>query len=107
MQHPVGQPHLHQLQHLQNVAACLLSNTSKYSRINPILQNICWLMIAFRIKSKVLHFVFKAISGLRVVYLTELVPVYHPIKSLRSALKEILVIPRSQSGAIKHFLQML
>ncbi|GAA6104584.1 uncharacterized protein LOC116685831 [Tachysurus ichikawai] len=76
------------------LAARLLSNTSKRSHITPVLHSLHWLPVRFRVEYKVLMFVFKAINGLAPAYLTELIKVYQPARSLRSSGHTSLITPK-------------
>ena len=73
------------LQLVQNAAACLLTGTSKYEHISPILGSLYWLPIHFRIHFKIILFAFKALNRLAPPYLSELPHPYMPSRSLRSA----------------------
>ncbi|GAA6090791.1 uncharacterized protein LOC116685831 [Tachysurus ichikawai] len=90
----LNQSLLNRLQMVQNAAARLLSNTSKRSHITPVLHSLHWLPVRFRVEYKFLMFVFKAINGLAPAYLTELIKVYQPARSLRSSGHTSLVTPK-------------
>ncbi|GAA6093889.1 uncharacterized protein LOC116685831, partial [Tachysurus ichikawai] len=90
----LNQSLLNRLQMVQNAAARLLSKTSKRSHITPVLHSLHWLPVRFRVEYKVLMFVFKAINGLAPAYLTELIKVYQPARSLRSSGHTSLVTPK-------------
>lgn len=53
--------HLQQLQLVQNAAALLLTGTSKFVSITPVLPNLHWLPIKFPIDFKVLLLTFKCL----------------------------------------------
>lgn len=53
--------HVHEIQRVQNAAARLIYNESKYSRITPLLCNLYWLPVTFRIEFKILLLIYKAI----------------------------------------------
>ena len=80
---------------MQNAAACLLTGTRRYDHISPVLSALHWLPVRFRIHFKILLFVFKSLHGLAPPYISELLVPYVPTRSLRSANKMLLVIPRS------------
>lgn len=84
------------LQLVQNAAARLLSNAPKFAHISPILCALHWLPIQFRIKFKILLFVFKAIHGLAPSYLSDLLAIYVPRRALRSTDQLSLVVPQSR-----------
>ena len=73
------------LQRVQNAAARLLNSACKYSRITPILKELHWLPVRFRIHFKILLLTFKALNGMAPDYITELINVRkHRHYSLRS-----------------------
>ncbi|XP_054646923.1 uncharacterized protein si:dkey-56d12.4 isoform X2 [Dunckerocampus dactyliophorus] len=82
------------LQLVQNTAACLLTNTPKYSHITPVPHSLHWLPVQSRIHCKVLLFAFKAIHGLAPAYLAELLTVRHHSRALRSSQHTTLEVPR-------------
>ena len=64
---------IQKIQRVQNAAARLVSGTSKYSRITPILFDLHWLPVIYRIHFKILILTFKAIHGTAPAYLQEMV----------------------------------
>ena len=55
--------HLGKLQRVQNSAARIICNISRYDHITPVLRSLHWLPIEYRISFKVLIIAFKAIYG--------------------------------------------
>ena len=53
--------HLHRLQSIQNSAARNVTNSSKYTRITPVLRKLHWLPIQFRSEFKICTLVYKFI----------------------------------------------
>ncbi len=92
----VSQTSLSRLQVVQNAAARLLTGTRKYDHISPILASLGWLPIQARVDFKLLIFVYKSLNGLAPPYLSELLQVYKPPRSLRSAEKGVLFVPRTK-----------
>ena len=87
------------LQRVQNTAARLISCTHKYDHITPVLIELHWLPIEYRLKFKIFLHVFKVINGLSPTYLTNLIthqPV--PSRSLRSTDSNLLFVPRTFSA---------
>ena len=84
--------HLNKLQRVQNAAARLISNTSRFDHITPTLINLHWLPIKYRIDFKLLLIVFKALHGQAPDYLIELIKIKSPsnynIRSNREFLLE-------------------
>ncbi|KAK6179717.1 hypothetical protein SNE40_012018 [Patella caerulea] len=76
---------LDKLQKLQNSAARLITGSSKFNHITPILFNLHWLPIAYRIDYKILLLTFKCLNGLAPVYLSQLLNQYQPNRQLRSS----------------------
>ena len=66
---------IHKIQRVQNAAARVICNESKYCRITPLLYNLHWLPVTFRIEFKILLLIFKAIKGFAPGYITELINV--------------------------------
>ena len=83
------QSRIDRLQHVQNSAACLLTATSRYDHVTPVLRSLHWLPVSARIDFKIL-LVFKVLNGLGPLYLSELLEPYIPNRNLRSAKKKAL-----------------
>ena len=79
------------LQRVMNTAARIVSLKSKYDHIQPILKFLHWLPVQQRIKFKVLLLTFHAIHGDAPSYLTDMIHIYTPARSLRSRDKFLLV----------------
>ena len=77
-------------------AARIVSRTRKYEHITPVLINLHWLPIKFRIQFKVLLLVYKALNGLAPKYIKELLVPYKPRRHLRSEAKGLLDEPRTR-----------
>ena len=60
---------LNKLQRVQNMCARLICNESKYCHITPLLVDLHWLPVKFRIEFKILLIVFKIFQGLAPSYL--------------------------------------
>jgi hypothetical protein len=73
------------LQRVQNCAAHMIKQIGKYDHITPVLKDLHWLPIKFRIDYKVLVITFKVLNGLAPTYLKELLQPYTPSRRLRSA----------------------
>ena len=65
--------HVNRLQRVQNATARLLTNTQRYSHITPIMINLHWLPVKFRIIFKVNLMTFKALHGLAPAYLSDII----------------------------------
>ncbi len=78
LHYDIKKNHLDRLQRLQNIAARLVSLTSKYSRITPVLEDLHWLPISHRIQYKLGLFVYKVLHNNAPEYLINLIHPYTP-----------------------------
>ena len=81
---------LNRLQSVLNTAARLVTLTRKYDSITPVLKELHWLPIQFRIKYKVILQVFKSLNGMAPQYLSNKL-VHKPNTGLRSDNKNLLI----------------
>ena len=84
---------LKKLQHVQNAAARLITLSSKHEHITPILFNLHWLPVNYRIIFKILLISYKALNDLAPSYVRDLLTPYTPSRQLRSSSKDLLSIP--------------
>ena len=70
---------------MQNAAARILSKTSKFTHITPVLKQLHWLPVVERIKFKILLLTWKIIHGFAPHYFDDLISEYVPSRSLRSS----------------------
>ena len=82
------------LQHIQNIAARIVTRTHKHERITPVLLQLHWLPVRYRIEFKILLMVYKILNGTAPSYISSLVNQYTPARSLRSADMNLLQTPR-------------
>ena len=87
---------LEKLQHVQNSAARLVKCVKKSEHISPILFNLHWLPVAQRIKFKLLLLTYKALHNMSPAYICDLISIYQPVRSLRSADACLLDVPNSR-----------
>ena len=66
----------------------------KYGHIAPVLKNLHWLPVEYKINYKILLMAYKAEHGMAPTYLSILLSPYKPGRSLRSEGKYFLTIPR-------------
>ena len=78
------------LQKLQNFAAKVVLGKSLYDHVTPCLIELHWLPVKFRVDYKIAVLTFKCLNGLAPQYLSSLIEVYVPSRSLRSASKNLL-----------------
>ena len=102
--------HISKLQRVQNSAARLVTRTrfsdhitrtevirtrTYYSdsrtEVTPVLRNLHWLPVKFRIMYKILLLTYKCLHGLAPEYLTDLIQEYKPVGNLRSSSKQKFV----------------
>ena len=73
------------LQRIQNHAARIVSRTARHEHITPVLKELHWLPVCYRIEYKILLLTFKCVHGTAPLYLSQLIKPYQPSRSLRSA----------------------
>ncbi|KAI5100796.1 hypothetical protein C0J45_9782, partial [Silurus meridionalis] len=83
-----------ELQLVQNAAARVLTRSRKYDHITPVLISLHWLPIKSRIDYKILLLTYKALNGLALQYLSELLYRYDPPCLLRSKGAGYLLVPQ-------------
>uniref|UniRef100_A0A803TXA2 Reverse transcriptase domain-containing protein n=1 Tax=Anolis carolinensis TaxID=28377 RepID=A0A803TXA2_ANOCA len=84
---------IRKLKLVQNAAARLLAGVPARWRITPILQQLHWLPIEYRITFKILVLTFKALHGLGPAYLRARLAPYQPQRLLRSKDQNLLEVP--------------
>ena len=83
-----------QLQRQQNAAARVVTLSSKFCHITPVLANLHWLSIYLRIEFTILIVTSgKPLHGLAPAYIKDLLQSYLPARDLRSSKKNLLVVP--------------
>ena len=82
-----------QLQRCQNNAARIVSLGWKYDHITPVLKDLHWLPVEYRMNYKILLLAYKAQHGMAPPYLSSLLSPYKPGRSLRSEGKYLLTTP--------------
>ena len=73
----------HNIHKLYDYAARLITGTSKFQHITPILHELHWLPVSERIKFKIMLFVWKCIHSSAPGYLNNLLTFYHRDSRLR------------------------
>ena len=69
------------LQRCQNMAARVVTRTRKCDHITPVLMQLHWLPVVYRVHSKVLLQVYKVLHGLAPSYLMDLIQLYRPSRA--------------------------
>uniref|UniRef100_H3A3B7 Reverse transcriptase domain-containing protein n=1 Tax=Latimeria chalumnae TaxID=7897 RepID=H3A3B7_LATCH len=85
---------IRRLQLVQNSAARVVKNVSRFDHITPVLHELHWLPVRWRITFKVLVLVFKSLNGLGPQYLRDLLTPYIPARPLRSLYGTLLRVPK-------------
>ena len=86
---------LQRLQYVQNTAARVVLQVSKFQHITPVLCALHWLPIQYRIIFKILLVVYKSLNGTSPSYLAQKLHYRPHSRSLRSVSNELLMQPRS------------
>lgn len=87
---------LNRLQIIQNSAARIITRTNSSDHITPVLIQLHWLPVHYRIDYKNLLLTFKALHNLAPIYITDLLQEYTPSRTLRSSSVGLLTIPSSR-----------
>lgn len=83
------------LESIQNRAARLVFAVGRKSHTTPLLNELHWLPLPYRINFKICLSVYKIINCLAPQYLTEMLALYKPVRNLRSLNdKTKLTVPR-------------
>ena len=79
---------------IQNAVACLVCSTPRFSHITPVLADLHWLPVKFRVFFKILTLTFRAKHGLAPKYMTDLIATKnHSCYDLRSSKDLLLANP--------------
>ena len=87
------QKHISRLQTIQNSAARLVTRIKRRESISRTLQELHWLPIHLRIKFKIILLAYECFYDLAPSYLTELLTLYKPERTLRSSNKMLYTVP--------------
>ena len=85
------------LQYLQNTAARVVTQTRKFDHITPVLKQLHWLKVPFRIQFKICVFMFKCLHNMAPKYLCELVHLKSTTRTLRSNRKTLFNVPKTKN----------
>ena len=84
---------INRLQMIQNSAARIITRTKSSDHITPVLIQLHWLPVPYRIIYKNLLLTYKALHNLAPTYLRDLLQDYTPSRSLRSSSAGLLTVP--------------
>ena len=85
------------LQRVQNTAARIVTRTSRRSHITPVLKDLHWLPVQYRIQYKILVHTYNALHDRSPLYIKDMLNIYRPTRTLRSQNSLTLVIPRTRT----------
>ena len=88
------------LQRIQNSAAKLVTLSRKYDHVTPILHELHWLPVKYRIMHKILLLVYKCLHGSAPIYLQELLKKYQPTRNLRSSTQSHLTCSSTSTSTV-------
>ncbi len=80
------------VQYVQNLAARLLTSTHRFDHIPPVLIQLHWLPVKFRINFKILLLTFKALHNKAPEYICNIITVYESPSNLRSPAHDNLLL---------------
>ena len=86
---------INRLERVQNTTARLVTKSGKYDHITPVLKNLHWLPVKYRLEFKILLQVFKSLHGHAPSYLRNKLTLRQNNKT-RSDNKLLLSVPRSR-----------
>jgi len=73
--------------------------TSCQSHMSPILKDLHWLPVKYRVQFKILMHTYKALNEQAPRYISDMLTVYQPRRTLRSMDSVTLVVPRVRTSS--------
>ncbi len=89
----IPEKQLHRLQLIQNSAARIVTRSRTFDHTTPILFQLHWLPVHYRVHYKILLLTYKALHNLALHYLSDLLHLYTPLRSFRSSSADLLSVP--------------
>ena len=86
---------LKKCQNVQNTTARIVTQTRKFDPITPVLFDLHWLLVNYRIVFKILLLVFKLLNNFSPSYLADRLSYQSHSRNMRSSSKQLLQQPRS------------
>ena len=86
---------LAKLQRVQNAAARLVARSSRRQHITPVLRQLHWLSVEYRVKFKILLLTFNALHGKAPSYIRDMLHLTKPVRACR--MERTLEMPRIRS----------
>ena len=93
----IRQTSIQKLQKVQNTAAKLVLKRRKYAHVTPLLRQLHWLPIKFRIDFKLLVLTFKCIHNVAPSYLSQMLHIQEGVRTTRSSETLRLHVPMTHS----------
>ncbi len=90
----IPEKQFHRLQLIQNSAARIVINSRSFDHISPNLFQLHWLPFHYRVHFKIVLLTYKALHNLAPHYLSDLLHLYTPLRSLRSSSADLLSVPK-------------
>ena len=84
---------IRKLQHVQNSATRLVNQCPRFCHITPVLRDLHWLPVSFRIEFKVMLITYKVLHDRAPIYIQEFLQLYTPSCNLRSSNRNKLFKP--------------
>ena len=81
------------IERLQRIQNCLITRSRKSEHITPVLRELHWLPVKYRLRFKVNTFTYKVLNGLAPADMSDIAQKHQPTHSLRSMEKSLLVVP--------------
>ncbi len=91
----VADEQIARIQKIQNNAARLILKKSKRDHVTPLLKELHWLPVKYRIQYKLATLAFRHFDGTLPPYLSSSLCTYQPSRSLRSSTERLLKIPKT------------
>ena len=85
---------INRLQRVQNCSARLITKKRKHEHVTPILTELHWLPLEFRIQYELAVLAFRHFEGTLPPYLSSVLHIYQPPRVLRLSSENLLKIPR-------------
>ena len=84
---------------MQNTATRIVTRTSRYSHITPVLKNLHRLPVNYRVQLSILMHTYKALHGQAPGYISNMLNVFQPRRTLRFMHSVTLEVPRARTVA--------
>nr|KAG5701019.1 hypothetical protein BaRGS_022730 [Batillaria attramentaria] len=85
---------INRLQRVQNSAARLILRKRKRDHVTPLLRELHWLPVVYRIKYKIATLSFRHFEQSLPQYLSDKLTTYEPSRTLRSSSEKLLKVPK-------------